>query len=602
MIRDALAGSEPVTRLPTEIQGLMMSGFLSARATPADRTGLRQLGTARLTGGWKAPDRSASVSADGTGAWSLLDADLVPEDPHLVLSGHRGAVTALATIRDPSGREQLVSAGRDGTVRLWDQAFAVRSDLAHVSGGILGLTVLTLHDGTHQLVCTAVRSPGLRRLDPHTGAEAATARTGPMGGFASFRDRAGVLRLAGIEGGGLTIRDALTLRRTKEALVGQRRPLTAIAALADADGLPLIANAASDGTIRLWDPRKGRAVFDPVRLQKVRALAAAPRPGAIDLVLAGHDDGSLTCWDPETRSVSTLPAATAPVVDMAVARLAAGRVLVVVGLTDGTVWARWLCLETADEPGGSQPAAGWRPGPMLLGHEGRVNCVVVMPSSRAPTGLVSVASGGDDGTVRLWEIEASAAFADGEDVTSAARPRTREPLAWPREWMLTAPAGGRLAVTADDDGQVTWACESAGEGRLKLPAGPAHCAAVLAGPGGEELLALADQEGVISSWSLPAGSPFGPVLRGHTDWVSALAVLIPQDGPEVLVSGGDDATVRFWRPDQSAALHVVPLDAPVVSLSVLGRDVQVGLTSGMVTIRLETGQLLVEKERTEHVR
>jgi WD40 repeat protein len=423
-----------------------------------------------------------------------------------------------------------------------------------------------------------------------------------MRGLAAFRDRAGVLRLAGIVAGGLAIHDALTLRRTEEALVGQRRPVTAIAALTDAAGLPLIANAGSDGTIRLWDPRKGRAVFDPVRLKKACALATAPRPDAIDLVLAGHDDGALTCWDPETKTVSTSPADTGPVVAMAAARLAGGRVLVVVGLMDGSVRARWLCLETTDEPGASASAAGWRPGPVLLGHEGRVNCVVVMPSGRAPTELVSVASGGDDGTVRLWEIEPSAAFADGRNETGAAPRGAREPLAWPREWMLTAPGGRRLAVTADDDGQVIWAGERAGKGRLKLPAGPAHCAVLLTGPGGEQILALADQAGVISSWRLPAGSPFGPPLHGHTDWVRALAVLTPEDGPQILVSGGDDATVRFWRLDQAAALHVVPLDAPIVSLSVLGRDVQVGLTSGMVTIRLETGQMLVEKERTEHVR
>jgi WD40 repeat protein len=597
VIGDALAGDEPMTRLPGEIQGLLVSGHLSAQATLADRAGLRQLGTARLTGNWKAPEQPGQPPAGQRGAWSLLGADLVREDPHVVLSGHRGAVMALTASRDRSGRGRLLSAGLDGTVRLWDQASAVRSDLAYVRGGILALTGLTLHDGASQLVCTAVRSPSLRRLDPRTGTEAAAAGTGSMGRFVPFRDREGVLRLAGIEDAGLSIRDVLTLELVGEAVVGQQRPVTAIAVLADDIGRPLIANAASDGTLRLWDPRTGHAALDPVRLKKkARALAVAARPGMLDLVLAGHDDGSLTCWNPKTGRTVTSPAGDPPVVDLVAVRPPGGPFLVVAGLEAGSVRGCWLDLDATGEP------AGWRPESVLQGHEGRVNCVVVLPPDRARGELISVASGGDDGTVRLWEVEAANGSGNGRATGYPVPPRARESVAWPRKWNLPVRTDGQLAVTARGDGQVAWVDEAGRKGGLRLSTGPAHCATSLTGPGGQDILALAEHDGTISTWGLPAGAPHGPRLRGHTDWVRALAVVKTEAGAEVLVSGGDDGTLRLWRPTGAGALHVIPLDARIVSLSVSGQDVEVGLTTGMITVRLETDQFPAEEERAEHVR
>lgn len=589
VIRDALSGSTPMTRLPPEIQGLLMSGHLSARSTPADRAGLRALGTARLFGRWEAADKDETApsgrSNTQSNMWSLDSARVVRKSPHTVLLGHDGPVTGLAVTRDWYGRERLVSTGLDGTVRLWDQTSAVRSDLARVSGGIMGLTILELHAGTDQIVCTAARSPGLRLLDPRTGAETATAGSFPRQ-VTTFRDGTGALRLAGIEDGGLSVRDALTLDRPVGALVGQQHPVTAIAVVTDAAGRSLVANAAADGLLRLWDPQRRHAVLDPVRISRTDVLAAVTRPDAMDLVLAGHEDGSLSCWDPGTGETTTLPAAAASVSALTAVTLAERPVVALAGLADGSVQCWWGPAEGA--------RGGWRLGPTLRGHDGDVTCVVAAASEWAPAALVSVASGGSDGTVRLWEIDVAARSMEASAETGA-RCRAREPLAFPRRWDLATPSGDRVTVTAHGNGWVEWSGAAVGEQRHHLRHGPAHCAAALTAADGTEVLALAEPDGAISTWTLAAGSPFGPVLRGHREWIRALAVVEPEEGPSILLSGGDDATVRLWRPGRERALHVVPLDAPVVSLRVLGRAVEVGLTTGTVVVRLETDRMVTER-------
>ena len=46
-------------------------------------------------------------------------------------------------------------------------------------------------------------------------------------------------------------------------------------------------------------------------------------------------------------------------------------------------------------------------------------------------------------------------------------------------------------------------------------------------------------------WDLASGDPARGPLTGHTGWVCAVAVGEP-DGRPVIVSGGDDGTVRVW--------------------------------------------------------
>jgi WD40 repeat protein len=63
------------------------------------------------------------------------------------------------------------------------------------------------------------------------------------------------------------------------------------------------------------------------------------------------------------------------------------------------------------------------------------------------------------------------------------------------------------------------------------------------------------------------GVPVGEPLVGHADWVQAVAVGVLPDGTSVIVSSGDDGTVRVWRLADYAPL------APPLDLSEGVRDI-----------------------------
>ena len=113
LVRDALAGQESLIHLPREIQGVIQSGHLSATASASDRPGLRELGTARLQGFW--PGEADGSGRPPAGGWSVLSAELVRQQPHVVLKGHAGAVTGLALARGLGGGTWLVSAAAGTT-------------------------------------------------------------------------------------------------------------------------------------------------------------------------------------------------------------------------------------------------------------------------------------------------------------------------------------------------------------------------------------------------------------------------------------------------------------------------------------------------------
>ena len=606
LVRDALAGEESLFHLPREIQGVIQSGHLSATASTADRPGLRELGTARLQGFWPdEADGSGRPSADG---WSVLSAELVRQQPHVVLKGHVGAITGLALARGPGGSTRLVSAGRDGTVRLWNlvSGAAVRPRLATVSAGVLGFSVLTLHDGTEHVVCTMERAPELRLVDLATGTVIRERGTGSTGRFLPFRAGDGPLQLAGVESQGLTVRDGLTLQPLRTALTGQRRAVGSIAVLTDAGGRTLIANAGADGVVRLWDPDMQCAIGDPGRLRPVHALTATARTGALDLVFAGHDDGTLTAWDPESGDTWPVPGPDAAVSSLTSARLGTGSALVVAGLADGSV--RWWAGDADSAPGAAPPGRG-AVGTTLRGHNGRVRSVLISEPAGGAWGLVTIASGGDDGTVRLWDVDVNATA--GHEPVSAPEsvlPPVQRRRSWisgwsspSRVWRLTRRSGAEVVVRLRAGGKVRWEVDRQ---EIRVPAvGVTSNVVLLTTADGEEIVALAQQDLSISTWGLASGTSSGPPMQGHSGWIRALTAIDDGAGGQWLVSGGDDASLRVWRPGLPSPVRVIPLDAGVVGLSpTAARDIDVQLVNGTLTVRVGTALWAADELEHEHVR
>ncbi len=157
----------------------------------------------------------------------------------------------------------------------------------------------------------------------------------------------------------------------------------------------------------------------------------------------------------------------------------------------------------------------------LLGHEAAVNSVVF-----SPNGEIAV-SGGDDGTVALWDLGSSTLI----ERFDAGPSKVQE---------VTVSRDGRLAASAGWD----------------------HMARI---------------------WDLEARRP-GPVLSGHTEHVNSVA--FSPDG-SLLYSGAQDGTIRLWdveSGDLVRVLHRHGWGVNVVRVVPGGEYLQFGAVDGAVWI------------------
>ena len=74
-----------------------------------------------------------------------------------------------------------------------------------------------------------------------------------------------------------------------------------------------------------------------------------------------------------------------------------------------------------------------------------------------------------------------------------------------------------------------------------------NAVAVGALPDGPPVIVSGGDDGTVRVWRLADGAPVGEPLAGHDGAVNAVAVGALPDGTPVIVSGGDDGTVRVWR-------------------------------------------------------
>jgi WD40 repeat protein len=161
----------------------------------------------------------------------------------------------------------------------------------------------------------------------------------------------------------------------------------------------------------------------------------------------------------------------------------------------------WALLRLLNRPPGMEESALLR---TLRGHSDGVRSV-----SFSRDGL---ASGGDDGTVQLWD------------------PRT----------------GACLATLQGHSGRVN---------------------SVSYSPNGR-CLASAGEDGTVRLWDAQTGDPRA-ILRGHSDWVRSLS--FSPDG-RYLATGGDDGAVRLWDMQADDPFAWVPCSARIVEVRFIGNS------------------------------
>ena len=108
----------------------------------------------------------------------------------------------------------------------------------------------------------------------------------------------------------------------------------------------------------------------------------------------------------------------------------------------------------------------------------------------------------------------------------------------------------RIASAAPDrPWQTRWSHGRRATGHQVLTghAGAVTAVAVGALPDGTPVIVSGGDDGTVRVWRLADGTPVGEPLRGHDGPVSAVAAGALPDGTPVIVSGGGDGTVRVWR-------------------------------------------------------
>ena len=163
-------------------------------------------------------------------------------------------------------------------------------------------------------------------------------------------------------------------------------------------------------------------------------------------------------------------------------------------------------------------------GRKIVAFEGHGNRVYSVTYS--PTGDM-IASGADDGTIKLWSIEAE------REIITFEKPKGR---VW---WMTFSPAGDTIALLAGSTGKL-WSIKTRQE-IARFEGYRYFVWPVAFSPTGDMIASGAD-DGTIKLWSIETGQEITSFYR-HKDRVCCVAYSPTRD---MIASGANDGTIKLW--------------------------------------------------------
>ena len=110
-------------------------------------------------------------------------------------------------------------------------------------------------------------------------------------------------------------------------------------------------------------------------------------------------------------------------------------------------------------------------------------------------------------------------------------------------------AAGIASAAPDRPWQTRWShgCRATDQQVLTGRGGPVWAVAAGVLPDGTAVIISGGDDGTVRVWRLADGAPVGEPLAGHDGPVYAVAAGTLPDGTPVIISGGSDTTVRVWR-------------------------------------------------------
>lgn len=263
--------------------------------------------------------------------------------------------------------------------------------------------------------------------------------------------------------------------------------------------------------IQLLDPRSGMSVREPLAHESdAWVLASAP-----DGTLAAADGPVIRLWDPTTgedvgRLTGHGPAAFEDASDIGSLAFSPDGSLLASGGGDGTlrIW---------------EASTGRAIHVVEEAHPGVVSAVAFSPDGREV-----ISAGWNAFGIRVWDVEDAELLRETEHAA---------PLG-----MAIDPAGELLAVGDMASYPLALYAYPSLERRSPFVTEQGRISSVAFSHDGA-LLAAGGDDGSVWVWDTSTGEPIGEPLGGHRDWVSMVA--FAPDG-SVLASGGQDGAVRIW--------------------------------------------------------
>ena len=558
-----------VEAIATSSNALFISGQ-RLDALVASLQAQRKLDTVNLTS-WLNPTLPDRVE-------SALRQALSRADEKNRLSGHTAGVTAVVF----SQNDLLVSAGQDGTVRLWQPDGTLINSIDAHSAEIWGLAISldgqTIASASDDNTVKLWQRDGtlLKTLTGHENAVNAVAFSAD--GQIASAGQDGIVKLWQRDG---------SLVKTFRA---HRQKIDAITFSADSQS---IATASGDRTIKLWN-LSNASQDSPQQIfaghnGAVRDIAFSPDGQTLASASA---DRTIRLWEVGSTSFLALPEQASTVYSIAFSP--DGQLIASAG-DDKTIrlWRRDGRLQAT-----------------FRGHSNGVTGVAFSPDGQ------TIASASFDSTIRLWQKDNpllttfaghsdtvwEAAFSpDGQLIASVSADKTLK--LWRPEGALLKTSeqqtdtlysvafspDGQTIVTGSKDGTLAlWGRE----GRLQssFTKHQGWITSVAFSPDGQ-LIATGSDDKTIKLWK-PDGS-LVTTLTGHQDGVTRVA--FSPDGQR-LASASDDKTIRLWQRDGTLVTVLEGHSAAVKGIAFSPDGQLIASASADKTVRLwqPDGHLLAE--------